>query len=332
MKELKNIDVHLISLVDKGANKRQVICKGAGVKEDDKFTLRKEVKITKVDEEKHLVYGVVYAPNDEDAHGDFATVEEIEKACHNFLAKSNTSKAVDTQHNLEPVEGVTIVECAIIKGEHSILKGEPDGTWFIVTKIENEEIWKSVKDGTYTGYSLYGFAERAGEAKSEKAKGKKFSSLMQRIEKWFDEEEGQAESNEVVKSFDDVYRRMQLRTMADALSSAVWEVISDSNMKKLQAAMDAMQSLMDSAGTAESKRAEINKQIKNKTTMDTITKEAHDKAIEDLKKEQADALKKVQDELAETKEKLEKASPGSQQVDDTKPETEVVKKSLPFLS
>lgn len=247
MNELKNIDVHLISLVDKGANKRKVICKSEGAAEDDKYTLRKnDVRIAKVDDEKHLVYGVVYAPDDADAHDDFATAEEIEKAAHNFLAKSNTQKAVDTQHNLVPEDGVTIVESAIIKGKHSILTGEPDGTWFIVTKIDNEEIWKSVKDGTYTGYSLYGFAERIEKEKSEKAKGKKFESLMKRIEKWFDEDELQAESNEVVKSFDDIYRRMQLRTMADALCSAVWDVLYN-DLLSMEQKIEGVGQVMDDA-------------------------------------------------------------------------------------
>lgn len=375
MNELKNIDVHLISLVDKGANKRKVICKSEGAAEDDKYTLRKnDVRIAKVDDEKHLVYGVVYAPDDADAHDDFATAEEIEKAAHNFLAKSNTQKAVDTQHNLVPEDGVTIVESAIIKGKHSILTGEPDGTWFIVTKIDNEEIWKSVKDGTYTGYSLYGFAERTEKEKSEKAKGKKFESLMKRIEKWFDEDELQAESNEVVKSFDDIYRRMQLRTMADALCSAVWDVlyndllsmeqkiegvgqvmddawakmstidlakseivakagkvISDSNKKKLESAKTAIEEILALAGGAEEKKSIQKSKIKNNME-DTVKKADHDKAIEDLKKEHEESLKKVQDELDAKKAELEKVSPGSKQVEDPKPSGEEVKKSLPFLS
>lgn len=249
MNELKNIDVHLISLVDKGANKRKVICKSAAAKDDDKFTLRKnDVRIAKVDDEKHLVYGVVYAPDDADAHDDFATAEEIEKAAHNFLAKSNTQKAVDTQHNLVPEDGVTIVESAIIKGKHSILTGEPDGTWFIVTKIDNEEIWKSVKDGTYTGYSLYGFAERIEKEKSDEGKSKKSKSknLLEKFFAMLDGEEEQAEANEIVKSFDDIYRRMQLRTMADALCSAVWDVLYN-DLLSMEQKIEGVGQVMDDA-------------------------------------------------------------------------------------
>ncbi len=370
-KELKNIDVHLISLVDKGANKRTVICKSDDKRTD--YSLEKLARIAKVDEDKHLVYGVVYAPDDVDAHGDFATAETIEKAAHNFLAKSNTSKAVDTQHNLEPVDGVTIVESAIIKGGHSILSDEPDGTWFIVTKIENEEIWKSVKDGTYTGYSLYGFAERTEEAKSTKNK------IVDRLMKWLESEEELAESGVIVKDFNETIAKFKVGMLVDAISRSLYDVmwddfssqpdklakvlkvlddakayaetidlakslevskagkvISDSNMKKLQAAMDAMQSLMDSAGEAKSKREIINKSIKDngENIMDPITKEAHEKALADQKAELEAKNAEIQKQLNEANEKLGK-SKGSQQVEKEegkKEEVEVKKGILPFLS
>lgn len=234
--ELKNVDVHLISFVDKAANKRTFVYKSLGamkvIKDEGEvnlndFTLNRTVKISKIDDEKRLVYGVVYSPDEEDAHDDFMTEAEVEKAAHNFLAKSNTVKATDTQHNLEPAEGVKIVESAVLKGEHEILKDEKLGSWYIVTKVENDEIWKSVKDGTYTGFSLYGFAERVEEAaKSKKAKGKKFSKLMERIEKWFDEEESAEDESpeEIVKGFNEVYQRMKLGTVVDAISSAVYQI------------------------------------------------------------------------------------------------------------
>ncbi|HMQ98222.1 MAG TPA: XkdF-like putative serine protease domain-containing protein [Ignavibacteria bacterium] len=363
--KLKDVDVELLSFVDKAANKRNFIYKAAGVNEDDAFSFNKHIEIAKIDEEKRLVYGVVYAPGEADAHDDMMDIEEVEKACHRFMTKSNTRKAVDTQHDLNPVDDVTIVECAILRGTHDILKDEKPGTWYVVSKVDNDEVWKSVKDGTYTGYSLYGHAVREEVAKSTKQK------LVDRLMKWLDSEEDEAISNEVVKGFNEKITRFKVNTVVDAISSSLYDilwdefksideklkaviqvlddakayaqnidlakgevikagkVISDSNMKKLQAAMDAMQSLMDSAGTAESKRAEINKQIKNKTTMENITKEDHEKAV-------ADAVKKSEDEKAELQKKLDEAnaalekSKGSQQVEDQKPADEV-KKGLPFL-
>ena len=396
MNELKDVDVHLISFVDKAANKRTFVYKSAGANEADKFTIRKDVRIVKVDDEKRLVYGAVYAPDEEDAHGDFMTEAEVEKAAHNFLAKSNTVKATDTQHNLEPVEGVKIVESAVLKGTHEILKDEKPGTWYIVTKVENEEVWKSVKDGTYTGYSLYGFAERiekakSDEGKSKKAKGKKvLDKIYSAIEKVF-ADEPEDESAELVKSFDSVYSRMQLRTVSDAICSAIWEVVwndmlsvdekiaeigqvmddawskletvdiakrditevqkagkvlSDKNMKNLQAAIEAMQAVLDAAGKVEEKR-NLNKSAQDTTKgdnkMEDIKKADHEKALADLQKKADDekaelqkkldeattnhaTLKAEHDELRGAVEKLLEASKGSAQVDgDDKPEEKVVK-------
>ncbi|MGQ7174092.1 XkdF-like putative serine protease domain-containing protein, partial [Escherichia sp. R-CC3] len=39
------------------------------------------------DEEKRLVYGIVYEPDTLDAHGDFTDAETIEKAAHEFMLK-----------------------------------------------------------------------------------------------------------------------------------------------------------------------------------------------------------------------------------------------------
>jgi hypothetical protein len=32
----------------------------------------------------------------------------------------------------------------------------PDGTWFLGAKVNNEETWQKVKDGTFKGFSVEG--------------------------------------------------------------------------------------------------------------------------------------------------------------------------------
>jgi hypothetical protein len=385
--ELKELNVELISFVDKAANLRTFIYKSLSSITDAAVQKHlRTIDIKKVDDDKHLVYGIVYAPDDIDAHGDFATSDTIEKAAHGFLAKSNTTKATDTQHNLEIVDGVTIVESAIIKGEHSILEGEPDGAWFIVTKVDNDEVWKSVKDGTYTGFSLYGTAKRE-EVKSmiKDASAGSAQGFMEYIKKFFTKED---DTEEAVKGFDEIYNKMQLRTIADAISSAVWDVmyndlysidekiseikqvladadvkidtieiakseinkagktISAANMKKLQAAMDAMQSLMDAADTTEEKRKRFTKQElgkqgnaqgENKTMDEKVkTQKEFDDATAKAKADAEEAAKlekeKLEKELKDAKDELEK-SKGSKQVTDGDGDGQVKKAAvLPFLS
>ena len=377
MNELKNVDVHLISFVDKAANKRKFIYKSADIKEDDSsINLQKSVPIIKVDDEKRLVYGTVYAPNEDegDAHEDYMTAAEIEKAAHNFLAKSNTVKATDTQHNLQPVEGVAIVESAVLKGTHEILKDEVPGTWYIVTKVENDEVWKSVKDGSYTGFSLYGFAERVEKKAACKSVAEKvFSAIAKALGIEDDTDPVPDNSSDLIKSFDDVYNRMQLNTMVNAISSAIYDVsyndmlsvdqkieeignvmddawakmetiqiakamradeaickagkvLSAQNLKNLQSAIEAMQTVLDAAGDVKEKREKFEKEkIKRSTdkgpgenTMEDIKKADHDKAVKELEDKHAVEKAELQKKLDEANEKLEK-SKGSEQVDDPKP-------------
>lgn len=311
MNELKNVDVHLISFVDKAANKRKFIYKSADIKEDDSsINLQKSVPIIKVDDEKRLVYGTVYAPNEDegDAHEDYMTAAEIEKAAHNFLAKSNTIKATDTQHNLQPVEGVAIVESAVLKGTHEILKDEIPGTWYIVTKVENDEVWKSVKDGTYTGFSLYGFAERVEKAgKRQKSKGKKMmEKFFEALEKTFGESETEpAEdgSAELVKSFDDVYNKMQLNTMVNAISCAIYDV-SYNDMLSVEQKIEEIGKVMDDAW-AKLETIEIAKAMR---ADETICKAGKVLSAQNMKNLQSaiEAMQAVLDAAGDVKEKREK--------------------------
>ena len=59
------------------------------------------------DEEKRLVYGIVYEPDAVDSQGDFAKADEIEKACHQFMIDS---QEVGPKH-FETSEQLKIVEC-----------------------------------------------------------------------------------------------------------------------------------------------------------------------------------------------------------------------------
>lgn len=62
MNELTNIDIHIISLVDKGANKKNIIWKSKSG-DAGNHTYTRNFTTQKTDEEKKIVYGIVYSPN-----------------------------------------------------------------------------------------------------------------------------------------------------------------------------------------------------------------------------------------------------------------------------
>jgi hypothetical protein len=157
--ELTDMKITHVSYVNKAANKKQFFLMKS---ENETPAFEKEVPIfiNKADEEKKLVYGVVYEPDAVDTQGDFAKSEVIEKAAHEFLADARN---IDLQHNFEAGYG-TLQESYIAPvdfkiGEQQIKKG----SWVIVTKA-TDEVWESIKKGEITGYSMGGKATRS-EAK-----------------------------------------------------------------------------------------------------------------------------------------------------------------------
>ena len=116
-----------------------------------------EFTIAKIDASEHLVGGVVYEPDVEDAQGDFADAETIRKAMLNYMADFQTIKIM---HSGRPLDNCKIVECYITPVDMEINKRQiRKGSWWITIKIFDDEIWKDVKSGDLTGFSMSGSAE-----------------------------------------------------------------------------------------------------------------------------------------------------------------------------
>lgn len=141
-----------VSLVDFPAIQRDFI----------KFSEDTEIKFA-VDEEKHIVNGPVLIPGqmiyrrqgNREYYVRFSAEAIEEMALRFFKDHSNTNGNV--MHQIE-VEGITYFESYILNKERNIAPVEfndlPNGTWIMSAKIENEELWKLVKDGTIRGFSI----------------------------------------------------------------------------------------------------------------------------------------------------------------------------------
>ena len=155
-RKLKNLNVEFVSFVDRGANLRTFYLTKEFEENKKEPEFQMNVKLICSDnEEETKVYGLVYAPDTVDAHGDYTDAETLEKAAHNFML--NYQK-MDVQHNMEDgagkvVESFIAPETFMINGEEII-----KGSWVLVS-LANEKVWESIKKGEITGYSLYGTAE-----------------------------------------------------------------------------------------------------------------------------------------------------------------------------
>ncbi len=147
---LKNLDVQWISLVRNPANELPLLLKDANAK---------PFCVVKTDDERRMVYGIVYAPDRVDSQGDFTDRFEIERAAHAFM-KANRSAQVDANHEFEALPGAYVAESWITRGDDGIFAEHAPFAWAVGLKIDDEALWTAVKAGDYAGLSLAGNAER----------------------------------------------------------------------------------------------------------------------------------------------------------------------------
>jgi len=152
--------VEFIALVDSPAIERQWM---AFSKQEQRFKIH--------DREKRVVSGALMVANlpiyREDENGAAFYVkfdsDTIEKIVHKFF-RTQPSDAVNLMHETK-VDGVYMFESFIIDANKRTPEGFnklPDGSWFGSFKVDNDEVWEKVKDGTFKGFSIEGvFVDKA---------------------------------------------------------------------------------------------------------------------------------------------------------------------------
>lgn len=214
-RKLKNLQVSHVSYVNAGANKREFFL----TKSDEKPNFEKEVRVIKSeDEEKRLVYGIVYEPGVLDSHNDFADESTIEKAAHEFMLKY---RQIDKDHDFQAGVG-EVVESYIAPADMEV-NGEviTKGTWVLVTKA-TEEVWESIQKGDYKGYSLAGVAEtEVVEEEVTKTEEKQFKSFLRLMKGFFSGEK--VEKGEVRDKFNQNKHRRDVKASFSALEDTFYQ-------------------------------------------------------------------------------------------------------------
>jgi len=219
LREILDADITFISLVKAGANQKTIIWKSAD--HPNKPTLTKTVKILKIDDDKHIVYGIVYSPGEVDTDGDFANDEAIEKIAYKFMKNAKTGN-VDQQHDFNSDEGF-IAESWITKSGDPLFSDNPTGSWAVGIKIEYDDTWSLVKSGEIQGLSMAGTAvikpvEKMVNGKWEMGNDKG-SGIMKSIIKFF--------KSKISKDFNSDYAKEQLWALYYALTDSVWKVLDN---------------------------------------------------------------------------------------------------------
>ena len=131
-----------------------------------------EVELKEVDTEKRILMGAalipnkqIYRRNKDKEYYIFFSEETVRKASELFLMRSNQNNAT-YEHERKMLEGMSVVESWIIEDEKTDKSrlynfNLPKGTWMISMKVNNDEVWQSVKDGEVKGFSIEGhFADK----------------------------------------------------------------------------------------------------------------------------------------------------------------------------
>ncbi|MDP3114163.1 MAG: XkdF-like putative serine protease domain-containing protein [Candidatus Cloacimonadaceae bacterium] len=143
MAKLTKLEVSFISLVDKPANKKDIVYKCR-----DRFNKERIIKIEKINDEG-LVMGTVYEPNVKDTDGDWADPETIKKAAHDFM-RSGKNFNVDADHSKKPI-GAAVVESHL----------DTAGAWRVAIQMDPEsETFQKVKKGEYKGLSMMALVQK----------------------------------------------------------------------------------------------------------------------------------------------------------------------------
>lgn len=169
-----------------GASAENVINCRCTMKSVLKYKMRKEqedlensivksviMPIAKVDSSSRMIIGVVYKaskmfdangkPLDAiDSHGNWATEEEVKKACHKFNKKLQEKKligkvGIDKQHNEKPGYGV-VVESYITMVDIPEINASK-GDWVAAVEVTDDECWKEIEKGDIEGFSIGGTAK-----------------------------------------------------------------------------------------------------------------------------------------------------------------------------
>lgn len=137
--------------------------------EDDDFGVTWAGEFSKMDEDKHQVFGwasIVEIDGQPivDRQGDWIEPAEIEKAAYKYVLESRKG---GHQHRRtdddQPFHASDMIESIVFTPEKIEKMGLPDDFpvgWWVGYKVHDGETWEKVKKGDITGFSIHGKGKR----------------------------------------------------------------------------------------------------------------------------------------------------------------------------
>jgi len=308
-KLLKDVTITHVSYVKRGANRRQFfLAKDECVNPDIQFDVKFFAKNDEENDEKKLLYGIVYEPDVEDAHGDFMESKEIEKTAHEFLEHYRN---VDTEHNMLAGAGVVVESYIAPKDLYIGTNVVKSGSWILVTRA-NDEIWEAWKEGEITGYSMFGVARETQMSKGES----KVKSLIRKalealgIKKSFEET-----LDEIINSLTSNPLFIIDVMQEDFFKSVAWDALSEEQLVALSKSMRSAAEFIDKKVSGIIKTDDAEPKAETETEQDSVKTPNND--AEPVEKPDS-----TEDNVEKKPDKDQLPEPDEDEEDETEPEND----------
>tara|TARA_R110002049_G_scaffold231384_1_gene403769 strand:- start:1391 stop:2062 length:672 start_codon:yes stop_codon:yes gene_type:complete len=127
-------------------------------------------QLSAIDDDKRLLVGAALIPNQAILRKDGSYIrfsEEVVRKSMEAFFQRDYQKNSNIEHTEDNLSGMCVVESWIVddpKVDKSVnlgLEGIVKGTWMVVMKVDNEEVYQLAKEGKVKGFSIEGmFPER----------------------------------------------------------------------------------------------------------------------------------------------------------------------------
>ena len=150
-----------------------------------------KIEFKSIDDEKRIIIGLALVPDKliYRRNGDYEynitfSKDTVRKASELYFKKLKNNNA--TLEHQEKTDGVTTIESWIVENpkiDKSALYNlnATEGSWVVVMKIYNDEVWKEVKNGTYKGLSIEGYFSEKAELNLQESKEQELIEKIKQI-------------------------------------------------------------------------------------------------------------------------------------------------------
>ena len=166
MEELETIELYIDeSNIQDGVDAISFV-KQPAIEENFVALSKHEVAFKSINDEKRIIIGLalipdkkIYRRNGDKEFNIVFNKDTVKKASHLYLKKLKANNT--TLEHKQDVKGVSVVESWIVedvKKDKSNLYNlnAVEGSWVVIMKVDNDQVWQDVKAGKYLGLSIEG--------------------------------------------------------------------------------------------------------------------------------------------------------------------------------